>query len=244
LSSHRSNLLKTFLGSIRDITPILLVVLFFQIVVLQNPLAEMTDLFYGIILVVVGLALFVFGLELGLFPIGENMAVGLVQKGSLAWLIAFAFFLGFGTTFAEPALIAVAKEASEVAALGGMIENTEAIKKSYASGLRSTVAVSVGLAIVLGVFRILKGWSIRNILIIGYILVMVITVFAPEGIIGIAYDAGGVTTSTVTVPLVAALGIGLSRSIKGRNPMLDGFGIIAFASLTPIIFVLVYGIFV
>lgn len=237
-------LFKIFLGSVRDIMPILLVVLFFQMVVLQHPISDLQDLFYGIVLVVLGLALFVFGLEIGLFPIGETMAVSLVNKGSLVWLIIFAFFLGFGTTFAEPALIAVAKEASEVAAVGGMIDNVTDMKKSYASGLRVVVATAVGFAIVLGVFRILKGWSIRFILAAGYMTVVLVTFFAPAGIIGVAYDVGGVTTSTITVPLVAALGIGLSRSIKGRNPMLDGFGIIAFASLLPIIFVLIYGVFI
>jgi hypothetical protein len=145
---------------------------------------------------------------------------------------------------AEPALIAVADEAAKVAATGGMIEKTEDAMQSYADGLRFTVALSVGLAVVLGVVRIVKGWPIHYFIITGYILVVIMTSLAPKEIIGIAYDSGGVTTSTITVPLVTALGVGLATSIKGRNPMIDGFGLIAFASLTPMIFVMVYGMIV
>lgn len=204
----------------------------------------MGSLFIGTLLVVVGLSLFVKGLETGLFPIGESMAYAFARKGSVLWLIAFAFSLGFGTTIAEPALIAVADKAAEVAALGGIISDTEPSRSSYASGLRLTVALSVGLAIVVGVLRILKGWPIHYLIIGGYMGVIIMTLFAPKEIIGIAYDSGGVTTSTITVPLVTALGVGLASSIKGRNPMLDGFGLIAFASLTPIIFVMGYGMLI
>jgi len=237
-------LLKIGISSIKDVLPILLVVMFFQLAVLQNPLADLSDLFSGLLLVLIGLALFVFGLEIGLFPIGETMAASMAQKGSISWLVIFAFLLGFGTIFAEPALIAVAAEAAKVAANGNMIENTEAAQIDYAFGLRFFVALAGGLAIVLGVLRILNGWSFRAIIIIGYILVVIMTIFAPEEIIGIAYDAGGVTTSTITVPLVAALGVGLARSIKGRNPMLDGFGIIALAALTPMVSVMLYGMLI
>ena len=156
----------------------------------------------------------------------------------------FSFSLGFGTTIAEPALIAVADKAAEVAAVGQVIANTEPARSSYASGLRITVALSVGLAIVVGVLRILKGWPIHYLIIGGYMGVVIMTFFAPKEIIGIAYDSGGVTTSTITVPLVTALGVGLAASIKGRNPMLDGFGLIAFASLTPMIFVMGYGMLI
>jgi len=162
----------------------------------------------------------------------------------VTWLLIFAFALGFGTTVAEPALIAVAAEASQVAANGGMIGKSDAAMASYASGLRYTVAFSVGLAIVIGVVRILKGWSIQYMIMGGYALVVIMTAFAPREIIGIAYDSGGVTTSTITVPLVTALGIGLATAIKGRNPMIDGFGLIAFASLTPMIFVMGYGMII
>lgn len=156
-------------------------------------------------------------------------------------MLAFAFCLGFGTTVAEPALIAIAAEAGQVAAEAGAIANTDAARGRYASELRMVVAVSVGAAIVLGVLRILKGWPIHRLIIGGYVLVTVLTLFAPEEIVGVAYDSGGVTTSTITVPLVTALGVGLATTLKGRNPMVDGFGLIAFASLTPMIFVLIYG---
>lgn len=229
------------LGSLRDLAPILVVVLFFQIIVLQQPFPDVGRLLVGLVLVVLGLTFFIHGLEQGLFPIGESMAHAFARKGSVLWLLAFAFALGFGTTVAEPALIAVAAEAAQVAATAGVLENNEAAIKRYATGLRFTVALSVGLAIVIGVFRILKGWPIQWLIIGGYVMVVVMTGFAPKEIIGIAYDSGGVTTSTITVPLVTALGVGLASSIRGRNPMIDGFGLIAFASLTPMIFVMAYG---
>jgi hypothetical protein len=159
-------------------------------------------------------------------------------------LLVFAFALGFGTTIAEPALTAVAEEAAEIAAEGRVIARDDKSMERYAFGLRLTVALSVGIAIAAGVFRIIRGWPIQYFIIGGYIGVMIMTAFAPQEIIGIAYDSGGVTTSTVTVPLVTALGVGLAESIKGRNPMVDGFGLIAFASLTPIIFVMAYGIII
>jgi len=230
------------IGSLRDLAPIILVILFFQLLVLQKPMPDVMDLLAGVALVTLGLTLFIQGLELGLFPVGENMAYAFAQKGSVWWLLLFAFCLGFGTTVAEPALIAVAKEAATVAAQGQMIENTLLAKDRYAQGLRFTVAFSVGLAIMIGVMRILKGWAIHYLIIVGYFLVVVTTMIAPDWIIGIAYDSGGVTTSTITVPLVTALGIGLASSIKGRNPMIDGFGLIALASLTPIVFVMLYGL--
>lgn len=229
------------MGSLRDLAPIVLVIGFFQLAVLQQPLPDFIGLVIGLVCVVLGLTFFIFGLEMGLFPIGESMARAFARKGSVVWLLIFAFALGFGTTVAEPALIAVADEAATVASVGGMIANDEAARSSYATGLRFTVAFSVGLAIVLGVLRILKGWSIQYMIIAGYIMVVVMTGFAPREIIGIAYDSGGVTTSTITVPLVTALGVGLASSIEGRNPMIDGFGLIAFASLTPMIFVMAYG---
>lgn len=230
--------------STRDLLPVILVIAFFQIFVLQKPIPNMGSIFIGTLLVVIGLSLFVKGLETGLFPIGESMAFAFARKGSVLWLMIFAFALGFGTTIAEPALIAVADKAAEVAALGGAIVNSESSRSSYASGLRITVALSVGIAIVVGVLRILKGWPIHYLIIGGYVGVVVMTFFAPKEIIGIAYDSGGVTTSTITVPLVTALGVGLASSIKGRNPMTDGFGLIAFASLTPMIFVMAYGMLI
>jgi uncharacterized protein DUF1538 len=241
LGKTAQKLLVSMVGSLRDLLPILLVVLFFQFIVLEQSLPNIGRLLTGIVFVILGLTFFIHGLEQGLFPIGESMAHAFAKKGSIFWLVVFAFSLGFGTTVAEPALIAVAAEAANVAASGGMIEASEQAKSSYANGLRFTVAFSVGIAIVIGVIRILKGWPIQWIIIGGYLLVVIMTMFAPREIIGIAYDSGGVTTSTITVPLVTALGVGLASSIKGRNPMIDGFGLIAFASLTPIIFVMAYG---
>ncbi|HAS6030000.1 DUF1538 domain-containing protein [Vibrio vulnificus] len=237
-------LLKAFAASARDLLPIVVVIVFFQIVVLKEPLPNILSIGFGLVLVILGLTFFIFGLEMGLFPIGESMAQAFARKGSVFWLMVFAFCLGFGTTIAEPALTAVANEAAEVAAEGGMIAHTEDSMDEYANGLRLTVALSVGVAIVLGVLRILKGWPIHYLIIGGYIGVVVLTGFAPETIIGIAYDSGGVTTSTITVPLVTALGVGLASSIKGRNPMIDGFGLIAFASLLPMMFVMIYGMVV
>jgi len=172
------------------------------------------------------------------------MARAFAKKGNIYWLLAFAFLLGFGTTVAEPALIAVAGKAAKVAADSGMIAATPDAMDGYANGLRLAVALSVGTAIVLGVLRILSGWPLHFCIMAGYLLVVVMTVFAPKEIIGIAYDSGGVTTSTITVPLVTALGIGLATSIRGRNPLLDGFGLIAFASLLPMIFVMAYGMLI
>jgi hypothetical protein len=236
--------LDSIRSSIRDLLPIVLVVAFFQIVVIQQPFPELGRMLAGCLMVVLGLAFFVRGLEQGLFPIGESLANAFAKKGNLFWLLLFAFALGFGTTIAEPALTAVAAEAAIVAADGGIISSDEAAMADYAMGLRITVALSVGIAILAGVYRIVRGWPIQYFIIGGYIGVVIMTVFAPPEIIGIAYDSGGVTTSTVTVPLVTALGVGLAESIRGRNPMIDGFGLIAFASLTPMIFVMAYGMVV
>ena len=233
--------LKTMASSIRDLAPIAIVIAFFQIFIIKQPIPHIEELLIGSLLVVVGLTFFLYGLEMGLFPIGESMAFAFAKKGNVFWLLFFAFCLGFGTTVAEPALIAVSKKAARIAAQGGVIENTDLAIKNYAQGLKFTVAFSVGLAALIGVLRIIKGWSLQWIIMGGYVLVVLMTSIAPIEIIGIAYDSGGVTTSTITVPLMTALGIGLASSIKGRNPMLDGFGLIALASLTPIIFVMAYG---
>jgi hypothetical protein len=233
--------LKALLGSCKDLLPIILVIAFFQFAVLQQPMPNIGDILVGLALVVLGLTFFIYGLEMGLFPIGESMAQAFAKKGSISWLLTFAFCLGFGTTVAEPSLIAVAKEAASVAASGGIIKDTLAAKISYANGLRFTVAFAVGLAIVIGVLRIIRGWPIQYLILGGYVLVVMMTMIAPSWIIGIAYDSGGVTTSTITVPLVTALGVGLASAIKGRNPMTDGFGLIALASLTPMVFVMIYG---
>lgn len=233
---------KDALNSVRDLTPIVLVIAIFQVFVIRQPVDGLASLVFGGLLVIAGLAFFIFGLRIALFPIGEEIAHALARKGSVFWLFTFSFLLGFGTTIAEPALLAVAEEAAEVAVEAGVIAGDDASIANYALGLRLVVALSVGVALLLGILRILANWSLPLMVICGYILVVVVTTVAPAEIVGIAYDSGGVTTSTVTVPLVTALGVGLASSLKGRNPMLDGFGLIAFASLTPILFVLLFGI--
>jgi hypothetical protein len=242
------DLLKTIgvalLGACRDLAPIVIVITLFQVLVLRQPFPELVSVLAGLGLVIVGLAFFVVGLDIGLFPLGETLAEEFAQKGSLFWLLLFAFALGFGTTVAEPALIAVTREGARAAAEAGLIDNAPATIQRYALHVRLTVALSVGIAIVLGVLRILRGWSLPVIVVGGYVLVMVMTLFAPQEIVGLAYDLGGVTTSTVTVPLVTALGVGLARAIRGRDPLTDGFGLIALASLTPMIFVMMFGLFV
>ena len=238
-------LLLQFLRSIRqsfqDLLPIILVIGFFELIVLQQGVPNFSQILIGGFMVLLGLSFFVLGLQMALFPLGEDMAYSFVRKGNLWLLLLFAFTLGFGTTVAEPALIAIAEEAATIAANGGVIENADDARENYATGLRLVVALAVGFALLVGVIRILKGWPVQYLIIGGYIGVVIMTGFAPDEIIGIAYDSGGVTTSTVTVPLVAALGIGLANSIQGRDPLIDGFGLIAFASLTPMIFVMAYG---
>jgi len=225
--------LRLLKESFRDLIPIVLVILFFQLAIIQTIPDDWMRTTMGLIIVGIGLAIFLQGLEIGIFPVGEGLARDFAKSGSTMWILIFGFMIGFGTTVAEPALAVIADKAASISS--GRID---------ANMLRFVVAGSVGFAILLGVFRIIKGHPIHYYIITGYIAVVSVTFFAPPEIIGLAYDLGGVTTSTVTVPLVAALGIGLASTIKGRNPMIDGFGLIAFASLTPMIFVQVYGIYV
>lgn len=233
---------RRFGEALRDLAPIIAVVVVFQLLVLRQPFPDLLGMLVGTLFVVLGLMFFVHGLTMGLFPIGEEMAYAFARKGSLAWLLVFGFLLGFTTTVAEPALIAVAGKAAEVAADGSLIGDDARSQATYALQLRLTVALSVGAAIVLGIFRILRGWPVQYLIIGGYAIVVLMTLIAPPAIVGIAFDSGGVTTSTVTVPLVTALGVGLTGSIRGRNPLVDGFGMIALASLTPMIFVMILGI--
>jgi hypothetical protein len=241
-----ATIIKKIIGKLRtaimDLAPIVIVVTFFQLVVLRQPFPNLIDILFGLFFVVIGLMLFVEGLEIGLFPIGENLSFALAKKGSVFWLLFFSFLLGFSTTIAEPALIAIAKEAARIAVDGQLIAKD--IEESYALGLRVSVALSVGLAILIGIWRIIKGWPIYYFIIGGYVLVMLMTLIAPKEIIGLAYDSGGVTTSTITVPLVTALGVGLATVLEGRSPLVDGFGLIAFASLMPMIFVMGYGLII
>jgi hypothetical protein len=237
-------LFSKIFSAFMDVFPIIVVIAFFQMVIIQKPFPQLSQTLFGIVLVVMGLFIFILGLESALFPIGEKMANEFALKGSTWWIIFFGFSLGFSTTIAEPALTVIASKAGELAAGAGAIGNDKSAIASFVLGLRFTVAFSVGLAIAIGVARILKGWPLIWFIIGGYTLIVITTFFAPQEIIGIAYDSGGITTSTITVPLVMALGVGLATSIRGRNPMLDGFGLIALASLSPIIFVLGYGILV
>ncbi len=223
--------LKLLRDSFRDLIPIILVILFFQLAIIQSVPDNWVSTAIGMLIVGVGLAIFLQGLEIGIFPVGEGLARDFAKSGWTTWILIFGFLIGFGTTVAEPALAVIADKAASISS--GRIDATV---------LRMVVALSVGFAILLGVYRIIKGHPIHYYIITGYILVVGVTFFAPNEIIGLAYDLGGVTTSTVTVPLVAALGIGLASAIKGRNPVIDGFGLIAFASLTPMIFVQIYGI--
>jgi nitrogen regulatory protein PII len=228
-----TSFLKLLKESFRDLLPIILVIMFFQLAIIQTVPQNWLSTAIGLGIVGVGLAVFLLGLEVGIFPVGEGLASDFAHKGSTLWIMLFAFMIGFGTTIAEPALIVIADKAASISS--GRIDATI---------LRTVVAFSVASSIVLGVWRIIKGHPIHYYIITGYVAVVGVTIFAPKEIVGLAYDLGGVTTSTVTVPLVAALGIGLASAIKGRNPILDGFGLIAFASLMPMVFVQLYGIFV
>ncbi|MCR9187791.1 MAG: DUF1538 domain-containing protein [Alteromonadaceae bacterium] len=220
-------------GMIRDVLPIIITILFFQYLVLRRGLTNPRKILFGFALVVLGLYAFVVGLKLGLFPIGTSMARQLMSMEGFVFVYLFAFMIGFATTMAEPALIAIGHQAEQAAA--GTING---------NAIRIIVAVGVAVGITLGVHRIISGDSIHHYIIGGYILVIILTALAPRYIIPLAYDLGGVTTSEVTVPLVTALGIGLASSIEGRNVLIDGFGLIAFASIFPIVTVMGYAIIV
>ncbi len=238
------NLIKKLFSTFLDILPIIVVVTFFQLFIIKQPFPNLAATITGLLFVLAGLFLFIQGLEIGLFPLGEKMAYQFADKGNIWWLLFFGFAIGFSTTIAEPALITIATKAGKIAAEGNAIPNSKESIEGFTFGLRITVALSVGIAISIGVLRIIKGWPIHWFIIVGYICVTVLTAYAPKEIIGIAFDSGGVTTSTITVPLVAALGVGLATHIRGRSPIADGFGLIAFASLTPILFVMLFGMIV
>jgi len=233
----------TLLSTSTDVLPIVLFILLFQVFVIRQPVRDVGRLFVGIGCTVAGLALFLVGLEQALFPLGRLMAEQLthpdvlMQSGgahatdwsAYLWVYVFALAIGFSTTIAEPALLAVAMKASETS--GGAIS---------VWGLRVAVAIGVAIGVSLGCFRIVTGFPLQVFILIGYLIVVIQTIWAPRMIIPLAYDSGGVTTSTVTVPLVAALGLGLADAVPGRSPLIDGFGLVAFASLFPIISVLAY----
>ncbi|MDX1748913.1 MAG: DUF1538 domain-containing protein [Methylophaga sp.] len=222
-----------FLHALKNLLPIVIVVVIFQAFVLQRVPENSLSISLGLFVVAIGVALFLRGLELSIFPVGKSLSNQFTRRGSLLILLAFGFALGFSAVIAEPALIAVAEQAQEISE--GRID---------ALILRFLVAVSVGFVVALGVFRILFGYPLHWFMIIGYLIVVVITFFTPAEIVGLAYDSGGVTTNIVTVPLIAALGIGLASSIRGRNPLIDGFGIVAMAVMVPMITVQLYGIVV
>jgi nitrogen regulatory protein PII len=214
-----------------DVVPILGVILIFQYLVLKKPIDNLKEVLIGFGLVILGLDAFIVGLEMGLFSLGETMALQLTQNGSNVIIYSFAFAIGFSTTMAEPSLTAIAKKAKEIS--DGKINDFV---------LRLFVALGVAIGISLGAFRIVNGGEIVYYIMAGYMFVIALTFIAPKYIIPIAYDSGGVTTSTVTVPLVAALGLGLATNIPGRDPLIDGFGLIAFASLFPMLTVMAYGV--
>lgn len=236
--------LSTLKNTVVDVLPILSIILGFQLLVIRKPIPHIKQVGFGFLYVLIGLALFLLGLEKALFPLGKMMAEQLtapafihageqvltsIHWSDYKWVYVFAAAIGFSTTIAEPSLIAVAIKAEEVS--GGTIN---------ANSLRIAVAIGVAVGIALGSYRIVVGHPIHYYIIAGYIVVVIQTFFCPKIIVPLAYDSGGVTTSTVTVPLVAALGLGLASTIPGRSPLIDGFGLIAFASLFPIIAVMAY----
>ncbi|MGB0894343.1 MAG: DUF1538 domain-containing protein [Parashewanella sp.] len=234
--------MNTFLLTVRDVVPIAIILFGFQLGVLKRPISNPKKVIAGFIYVILGLSFFLVGLDMALFPLGEMMAKQLTSPEFIGvssgiaphwqdyiWVYIFAFAIGFSTTIAEPSLIAVAIKANQVS--GGAIG---------VQGLRLSVALGVAIGISLGCYRIVVGDPIHYYILAGYIVVVIQTFFAPKMVIPLAYDSGGVTTSTVTVPLVAALGLGLATNVEGRNPLIDGFGLIAFASLFPIISVMAY----
>ncbi|RUO65252.1 DUF1538 domain-containing protein [Pseudidiomarina planktonica] len=222
-----------FLHALRNLLPIVLVVVVFQALVLRQVPENLLSISIGLLIVAAGVALFLQGLELSIFPVGKSLSNQFAKRGSIPILLSFGFFLGFSAVVAEPALIAVAEQAQQISQ--GLID---------ALTLRLIVACSVGLVVALGVLRTILGWPLHWFMIIGYSLVVAVTYFAPPEIVGLAYDSGGVTTNIVTVPLIAAMGIGLAASIRGRNPLIDGFGLVALAVMVPMISVQVYGIIV
>lgn len=236
-------LIITFLYTIRDVAPIVLLIALFQIFIIKKSIPNLRKVVFGVVLVIVGLTFFLMGLEQALFPVGEMMAKQLSDpefvsehySGSLTdwqayyWVYIFAALIGFSTTIAEPSLYAVAVKANEVS--GGTIG---------VFYLRFVVAIGVAIALVVGTYRIVVGDSLATYIMVGYVIVVIQTIFAKKDLVALAYDTGGVTTSTVTVPIVAALGLGLASVVPGRDPALDGFGLIAFASVFPMITVLGY----
>ncbi|MEC8898009.1 MAG: DUF1538 domain-containing protein, partial [Pseudomonadota bacterium] len=223
----------SLLHALKNLLPIVIVVAFFQVAILQQVPENLFSMVAGLFVVAIGVALFLQGLELSIFPLGKSLSNQFARRGSLVILLAFGFAMGFSAVIAEPALIAVAEQAQTISE--GRIDSLT---------LRVLVALSVGFVVALGIFRTIFGYPLHWFMITGYVIVVIVTWFAPEEIVGLAYDSGGVTTNVVTVPLIAALGIGLAASIRGRNPLIDGFGLVALAVMVPMVTVQVYGMLV
>lgn len=230
--SQMKNLFYLLSKSVVDVLPLIAVILLFSQFVIDEPIGNFYRISIGFVMVIIGLFIFMRGLNMGIFPLGASMAYSFAERGNLFWLLLFAALLGYSSTIAEPALIAVCNQAEQSSngELNGFI-------------LRNAVAIGVAAGLVIGTLRIILGHPIQIYIAVGYIIVMIITIFSPVEIVGVAYDSGGVATSVITVPLIAALGIGLANSIEGRNPIVDGFGLIAFAALAPMVTVMLYGIF-
>jgi len=233
---------NTFYGTIKDVAPIVVLIGFFQYIIIKQPLPKPRKVVLGLLFVIIGLSLFLLGLEMALFPLGEimgkqlsdldfvkNGASGEITWKSYYWIYIFASLIGFSTTIAEPALIAVAIKAHEVS--GGTISKV---------GIRLVVAIGVAIALFLGTLRIVLGVPLYLFILGAYVIVIILTIFTPKDFVPLAYDLGGVTTSTVTVPVVTAVGLGIATNVPGRNPAMDGFGLIAFACLFPIITLMLY----
>ncbi|EMY35069.1 hypothetical protein D477_006546 [Arthrobacter crystallopoietes BAB-32] len=230
---HLRRFALEFVQALKNLLPIIAVVLVFQVLVFRSMPADPLEVVGGLLIVAVGIALFLHGLDLSVFPVGKNLANQFVRRGALGLLLPFGFAIGFAASVAEPAVIAVAEQAQLVSdgRINGLV-------------LRFVIAVSVGLVLIVGVLRVLRGWAVYKLLIAGYATVLALSYVAPPEIIGLAYDSGGVTTNIVSVPLIAAIGLGLANSIRGRSLLADGFGLVALCVMVPMIGVQLYGVWV
>jgi len=229
---------QSVLQSARDLAPVLLVVIVFQLFVIREPLPGMEQKILGFVFVLIGLTLFVRGLDMSIFPLGESLAYSLARSGSLLLLISFAFSLCFGSTFADPALNVVIATVSEVAAADAVILTGPDGARKFATALRYGISASVGLGVAIGAVRIVLGWPAAPPVLIGYCLALLLALGAPAALGGVAFDAGAAATSAINVPLIMALGVGIAMVVEERNPIVDGFGLVALASVMPTIAIL------
>jgi len=235
-------LLKEIGRNLRDLLPILCVVALFQLLVIREPMPELERRIGGAISAFVGLTLFVRGLSTSIFPLGDRMADWLARRGSLTLLLGFGFAIGFGSTVAEPALSAVADQAALALTGMGAAGGDGGQAARFSLFLRYTVAVAVGIAVAVGVLRVVKGWPITWFVLPGYAMATVLALISQSALSAVAFDAGAAATSAINIPLMLALGVGLAAMIRGRNPLLDGFGLVALASLTPMVVVLLFSL--